>query len=165
MWNALNQKLTMAHFHDETRAVRNVRIRKRPNDRGTTDAQAASLAHPHDSAWFCWALAWKSISLLDAAWVPLENRPMIDFQKGTKQDQAEKHHTRSFPYLNSTHDRFALDDQAEHQYKRAFPYLKSTNDRFALDDQAENQYKRHYNIATFNIPVLKIAIFCRIAPL
>ena len=34
----------------ETRAVRNVQIRKRPNDRGTTDAQAASLAHPHDSA-------------------------------------------------------------------------------------------------------------------
>ena len=45
-----NRKLTMAHFRDETRAVRNVRIRKRPNDRGTTDAQAASLAHPHDSA-------------------------------------------------------------------------------------------------------------------
>ena len=79
--------------------------------------------------------------LLDSAWFSLENRPMIDFQEGTKQDQAEKHHTRSFPYLNSTHD------------------------RFALDDQAENQYKRHYNIATFNIPVLKIAIFCRIAPL
>ena len=120
----------------ETRAVRNVQIRKRPNDRGTTDAQAASLAHPHDSAWFCWALAWKSISLLDAAWVPLENRPMIDFEKGTKQDQAENHHKRSFPYLQSTNDRFSLDNQAENQYKRSFPYLKSTNDRFAIDNQA-----------------------------
>jgi hypothetical protein len=50
--------------------------------------------------------------LLDSAWFSLENRPMIDFEERTKQDQAENHYKRSFAYLKSTNDRFSLDNQA-----------------------------------------------------
>ena len=92
----------------EILCVDEIRSRPDPSGRFPTPSppHAPTPAHPHDSAWFCLVLTWKSISLLDAAWVPLENRPMIDFEEGTKQKSNRNHHTRSFPYLKSTNDIF-----------------------------------------------------------
>ena len=61
---------------------------------------------------------------------------MIDFEERTKQDQAENHYKRSFPYLKSTNDRFSLDNQAENHYKLSFTIVNSTNSQFSLDNQA-----------------------------